>query len=357
MARRKLSIIVPVLNEVENIVPLYERTCAVLVGIEDQYDWEFVFTDNCSSDGTFDVLARLAEGDRRVRVIRFSRNFGFQNSILAGLLQCRGDAAIQLDCDLQDPPEMIVDFLRLWEAGYKVVYGVRRTRVESSVMRGVRRVFYRLIDFLSEDHLPHEAGDFRLIDRTVINLCGQFAGRRPYLRGTIAQLGFRQIGIEYDRAARQHGESKFSISQYLSLAVDGITSHSIVPLRVASVFGLVLFFASAIGCVIYLLKYTLSDTSNWPAGFISLALLMLISLAANAIFLGILGEYVARIFVHVKPRPTVIIEKSLNDPIPSGTPIVAGYQDTAFVGESDPQPNDAQSKARIRRTVVRTNKI
>lgn len=338
---RKLSIIVPVFNEAENIRPFYERTRAVLSGLEDQYDWEFVFTDNCSADGTIDVLTQLAEADRRVRAIRFSRNFGFQNSILAGLLQCRGDAAIQLDCDLQDPPEMILDFVRLWEAGYKVVYGVRRTRVESSVLHNARRLFYRLIDALSDDHLPHDAGDFRLIDRTVIDLCGQFAGRQPYLRGTIAQLGFRQIGVEYDRAARQRGESKFSIGQYLSLAMDGVTSHSIVPLRIASIFGFLLFFVSAVGCAIYLLKYMLSDTSKWPAGFISLALLMLLSLAANSIFLGILGEYVARIFVHVKPRPTVIVERSLNDSILSGTPIVAGVQKPAGSVVPDSQKENA----------------
>jgi glycosyltransferase involved in cell wall biosynthesis len=332
MARRKLSILVPVLNEAENIHPFYERTCAVLAGLEDRYDWEFVFTDNCSADETFNVLTRMADRDPRVRVFRFSRNFGFQNSILTGLLQCQGDAAIQLDCDLQDPPEMIVDFVRLWEAGYKVVYGVRRARAESALLRGARRLFYRLIDVLSEDHLPRDAGDFRLIDRVVIDLCGQFAGRQPYIRGTIAQLGFRQIGIVYDRAAREHGESKFSIGQYFSLAIDGITSHSILPLRVASLFGLVLFLISIAGGLFYLLHYFLSDTSEWPRGFISLALLMLISLAANAIFLGILGEYVARIFVHVKPRPTAIIEMSLNDRIPPGTPVVAGSSGPVLVG-------------------------
>jgi len=324
MAKRKLSIIVPVLNEGDNVAPLYERTRAVLAGLEACYDWEFVFTDNCSSDGTFDALTRLAERDQRVRAIRFSRNFGFQNSVLAGLLLCRGDAAIQIDCDLQDPPELIVDFVRLWEAGYKVVYGIRRTRPESTILHAARRLFYRLINFLSEDELPRDAGDFRLIDRTVIDLCGQFAGRQPYLRGTIAQLGFRQIGVEYDRVAREHGASKFSLAQYASFAIDGITSHSIVPLRLASVFGFVLFFISLIGSLIYLLKYIFSDTSKWPAGFISLALLMLLSLAANSIFLGILGEYVARIFVHVKPRPTAIVEMALNDAASSGAPIIAG---------------------------------
>lgn len=343
MARQKLSIIVPVLNEANNVIPLYERTKAVLMTLEKQYDWEFVFTDNCSTDATFDVLTKLAKTDPKVRVLRFSRNFGFQNSILAGLARCTGDAAIQLDCDLQDPPEMIVDFVRLWENGYKVVYGVRRTRVEPALLHGARRLFYYLIDFLSEHHLPRDAGDFRLIDRTVIDLCVQFAGRQPYLRGTIAQLGFRQIGVEYDRTSRERGDSKFSLRQYVSLAVDGITSHSIVPLRMATIFGGALFLLCIVGGIVYLARYFFTDTSNWPRGFISLALLMLISLAANAIFLGILGEYVARIFVHVRPQPTVIVDQSLNDPTPSGTPIVAGSQGPGLIKPSDRQHNDAST--------------
>lgn len=324
--RRKISVVIPVLDEAENIEPAYGRTRSVLATIEDRYDWEIVFTDNCSSDGTFQRLTSLAERDPRVRVFRFSRNFGFQNSVLAGFLQSQGDAAIQLDCDLQDPPEMIVDFLRLWEGGYKVVYGIRRRRMESPLLNGMRRAFYRLIDYLSEDRLPHDAGDFRLIDRTIIDLLGQFAGRQPYLRGTIAQLGFRQIGIEYDRAARERGETKFSLGRYLLLAIDGITSHSMVPLRAASAFGLIAFAMSMIASVVYLLIYFFTDRSRWPTGFISLALLMFISLGLNSIFLGILGEYVARIFVHVKPRPIAIIETALNDPTPSGAVVSAGVR-------------------------------
>jgi glycosyltransferase involved in cell wall biosynthesis len=189
--RKLLSICVPVFNEQDNIVPLYERVCSVMGEIADRYDFELVFTDNHSIDRTFEELAALARKDPRVRVIRFSRNFGFQKSILTNYLNARGDAAIQIDCDLQDPPEMILEFIRLWEQGYKVVYGVRRKRPgDSKVLQQSRKMFYRLIDMLSEEHLPHDAGDFRLIDRVILDYLGTIQDQQPYIRGIIATLGY-----------------------------------------------------------------------------------------------------------------------------------------------------------------------
>ncbi len=219
--KKLISICVPVYNEQDNLEPLFQRLYAVF-DKEPDYSFELLFTDNHSEDKTFERLTEMAQKDKRIRVLRFSRNFGFQPSIMTNFLNARGDAAIQLDCDLQDPPEMIHDFLRQWEQGYKVVYGVRKTRPEAWWLYTMRRLYYRLIDFISEVHLPYDAGDFRLIDRSIIELLRQNSDRRPYLRGLIASMGFKQIGIPYDREARFAGRSKFNLLRLFSLAFDGI---------------------------------------------------------------------------------------------------------------------------------------
>jgi polyisoprenyl-phosphate glycosyltransferase len=303
-----ISIIVPVYNEEDNVGPLYEAVNRVLGEIADRYRWEFVFTDNCSSDGTFERLECLAARDFRVRIYRFTRNFGFQRSILTGYRLARGEAAIQIDCDLQDPPELILDFVRFWEAGYKVVYGVRRSRPEPLVLRGIRRIFYRLIARLSSDHLPVDAGDFRLVDRCVLGLLHLYRDENPYLRGYIASLGYRQIGVAYDRVKRERGESSFGLGSLAKLAIDGIVSHSVLPLRLASFVGVALSVLATLAIVIYFGLWLAHDKS-WPAGFATLAFLVLFSLAVNAIFLGIIGEYLARIYSQVKPQPLTVVER------------------------------------------------
>ncbi len=213
-----ISIVLPAYNEELNIRPLFERLRPILAQLSDRFRFEFVVTDNHSTDRTFAVLQEVAAGDPRVRVFRFSRNFGFQRSILTGYMQCRGDAAIQLDVDLQDPPELIPVFLDKWQAGADVVYGIRIKRSEGRVITFARSLFYRLIDLLSEDKLPVDAGDFRLISRRVIDIVCAYRDANPYLRGTIATLGFEQVGVSYARSARKFGESKFPFSKLLSRA-------------------------------------------------------------------------------------------------------------------------------------------
>jgi len=306
--RPLISICVPVYNEEENIFPLYERLAAMFDTMTDRYDFELLFTDNHSEDNTFAKVAELSMKDRRVRVIRFSRNFGFQRSILANYIHARGNAAIQIDCDLQDPPELIPDFLRKWQEGYQVVYGVRRIRDRESLMvSGTRRLFYRLINSLSQDSLPLDAGDFRLIDRRIIEQLRHVSDQQPYLRGLIAAMGFRQIGIPYDRNARERGVSKFNLWQLLGLAADGILNHSIAPLRLATGIGFLMCAAAAVG-VIYFVINKLFLHGSWPPGIASISVLVLFSIGLNALLLGILGEYIGRIFKNVKEGPLVIIE-------------------------------------------------
>lgn len=311
-ARRLVTICVPVFNEAENVGPLHARLAPVLEKLGDRYEFELLFTDNHSDDETFERLAALALRDRRVRVIRFSRNFGFQRSVLANYAAARGEAAIQIDCDLQDPPELIADFLARWEEGYQVVYGIRKSRPrEAWLLRTGRRLFYRLIDRLSEDSLPHDAGDFRLVDRRVLDELRQVRDQQPYVRGLIAAMGFRQIGIPYDRAPRERGRSKFTLWQLVGLAFDGIVHHSTVPLRIATLVGLAMFALALLGILYYLGAWLLAGGS-WPQGWATLAILVLFSIGLNALLLGILGAYIGRIFKNVKALPLVIVESVID---------------------------------------------
>ena len=315
MSERKplISICIPVFNEEENIGPLYEALVPITEEVRDQYDFELLFTDNHSSDRSFEILAGLARRDRRLRAIRFSRNFGFQRSIYTAYSKARGDAVVQIDCDLQDPPSLILDFLQKWQAGYHVVYGVRTIRQEGWWMNATRKVFYRLIDLLSEDPLPVDAGDFRLVDRRVLDELLKFEDYQPYLRGSIAALGFEQIGIPYNRAERQHGESKFSFGQLMELALDGILNHSVVPLRIATYLGLLISASTFLGAMVYGIRRVVLG-QNWPAGFATIIIAILGSLSLNALFLGIIGEYLGRIYRQVKRRPLTIVERELNAP-------------------------------------------
>jgi glycosyltransferase involved in cell wall biosynthesis len=310
-----ISIVVPVFNEEPNILPFYARIEPILAALSERFRFEFVFTDNHSTDRTYALLAQLAAKDDRIRVFRFSKNFGFQRSILTGYTRCRGDAAIQLDVDLQDPPELIEAFLDRWQAGADVVYGVRTQRQEGWAITTARSIFYRLVDKLSEEKLPVDAGDFRLISRRVIDPLCAYRDANPYLRGTIATLGFEQVGIEYARSARQHGESKFPFSKLMSLALDGILNHSTVPLRFATYFGL----AASIVTVLMMISYAfirLILHAEWPAGFTTLAALILLSISINAMLLGIIGEYLGRMYRQVRDSPLSIVEATIDPPTP-----------------------------------------
>lgn len=305
-----ISICIPVYNEEENVARVVPAVDEALKPLAGRYEVEFVFTDNHSSDGTFDLLAELAREDRRVRVIRFSRNFGYQKSVLTGYLNARGACAVQLDADLQDPPALIPDLVREWEKGAKVVYGVRRTRKEGRMMTALRQAFYRIINLLSEHPIPVDSGDFRLIDRCIIEALREAPTSHPYLRGQIAGLGFRQVGIPYRRDERRYGRSKFPLRAMLALAVDGIVSQSIVPLRISTYLGLLM----AVVTVLAIIGYTgarLFFAVDWPPGFTTLTVLLLLSISLNGLFLGIIGEYLARIYHQVSKRHSVIEERRL----------------------------------------------
>jgi dolichol-phosphate mannosyltransferase len=307
-----ISLVVPVFNEEDNVMPFYTDVRRVIDPLADEYEFEFVFTDNRSTDRTPDLLRDLARADPRVRGYRLSRNFGYQRSILTAYLKCRGDAAIQLDCDLQDPTDLIVQFLKHWREGYDVVYGTRVSRFESWRWSLARKVFYRLVDFLSEDPIPNDAGDFRLISRRVIEELRRIDDTRPYLRGTIATLGFNQIGIDYDRGARVRGATKFSLYDNVMLALDGIVNQSVVPLRVATYLGISISFLTVLAIFGYLVAY-FTVGFRAPPGFTTITVLILGSLSINAMLLGILGEYLGRMYLQMKKKSLSIIDRELHN--------------------------------------------
>jgi len=310
-ARPLISIVIPVLNERDNLDDGYARLCSVFETMSAEYRFEIVYTDNHSSDGTFEAVGALAAKDSRIRAFRFSRNFGFQRSILEAYRRSRGDAAIQIDADLQDPPELIPVFLEKWREGHAVVYGIRTKRQEGALINVGRKVFYRLIDILSEDPLPWDAGDFRLIDRKVLDVLCKIEDAQPYLRGTIAAMGFDQIGVPYERDARAHGESKFPLRQMIGLSLDGILNHSVVPLRIATFTGLGISVVTFLGIVAYLVG-RLAFGQQWPAGFATTTALILLAIGLNGLFLGVIGEYLGRIYKQVKRGPNTIIERSID---------------------------------------------
>jgi dolichol-phosphate mannosyltransferase len=300
----------PVYNEEANVDRAYAALNAVFERLP-QYNFEFVFTDNHSEDKTFDRLAELAKKDGRVKVVRFNRNYGFQRSLLSAYRCASGDAAIQIDCDLEDPPDLIPQFVEHWEQGHDVVVGLRRRRQEPALISMGRHVFYAILSRISDDPLTRDAGDFRLVDRSVINQLKLLNDTNPYVRGVISSLAARECGIVYDRGRRVYGRSKFPIRRLVRFALDGIIGHSVVPLRLASYAGLVISVLSFCLSLFYVFG-ALFFGQSWPGGFATLVVVVLFGISLNAIFLGIIGEYLSRIYHQVRYRPLVVVERAIN---------------------------------------------
>ena len=301
----KVSLAIPVYNE-EAVVPeLVRRTTAVLDGVPGG-PHEIVLVDDGSSDRTFELLQQAAEKDARIVVVSLSRNFGHQTALAAALDQVSGDVAVLLDGDLQDPPEAVPTLLDWYQQGYDVVYVQRLNRKESWWLRACYYMFYRLVTALSSVQLPLDAGDFGLMSRRVVEEIRRMPEQHRYLRGLRTWVGFRQIGIPMERSARHAGRTKYSPLKLLKLASDGIFAFSIVPLRAAAVLG-----AGAIGLSFLFALYSLY-AKFWmhsPQGFTALILAMTFLSGVNLFFLGIIGEYVGRVYEETKGRPHYVVLK------------------------------------------------
>jgi glycosyltransferase involved in cell wall biosynthesis len=315
-AKPIVSILVPAFNEEENVERAYTAIVDAFRRLPG-YDYEIIVTDNHSTDRTFQILKNIAVRDPKLKVIRFSRNYGYERSLLVAYQHATGACSIQIDCDLQDPPGHIPQMLDLWRQGNEVVYGVRKSLPDGFFISWLRRVFYASMRFVSEDDLPLNAGEFRLVDARILKELRKVDDTSPYIRGLISSMGFSQVGFEYDRVARVAGKSKFPFKAMLALAVDGVLNHSLLPLRLASTLSLLFGTLTLLLVFVYLVASFILG-QDWPAGFTTTTVLLLTSITLNAMFLGIIGEYVGRIFMQSKHRPIPIIEVTLNGSSPAG---------------------------------------
>ena len=307
--RKLISIVAPVYNE-ETVLPeLYRRVREVME--QQDFDWELVLVDDGSRDASAAVIAELHEQDARVRGVSFSRNFGFQIAATAGLDYALGDAVILTDADLQDPPEVYPAMISQWLDGYEVVYGVRASRQgETWFKLYTAKMFYRLIYRITDINIPLDTGDFRLMDRRVVDAIRHMPERNRFLRGMVPWVGYRQIGVEYDRAARYAGEAKFtSVKKMLPFAVDAITSFSYFPLQLATIFGFAIAGISAIAIVI-VIAIRLFGPAHPLVGQATTLVSVLFLGAIQLISLGIIGEYLGRIYDEVKGRPLYLVQES-----------------------------------------------
>jgi glycosyltransferase involved in cell wall biosynthesis len=313
-AQPLLTILVPVKDEEEGIAPFVSRVSVILNGLNEPEGWEILFVDDGSRDRTLAEVAVQHARDPRVRCISLSRNFGKEAALSAGLDHAAGQAVIPLDVDLQDPPEVIADMVRSWREGFDVVYGVRRNRESDSLPKRLTAdLYYRAHNYLSADKIPEHAGDFRLLDRKVVDVIRMMPERNRFMKGLFAWAGFRQTAVYYDRAEREVGTTKFNYWKLWTLALDGITSGSTLPLRVWSYLG----GTAAMGTLFYaayLVVRTIVRGGDVP-GYPSLMVAILFFGSVQLISLGVLGEYVGRILVETKHRPIYVVRETIGVPI------------------------------------------
>lgn len=299
-----LSVIAPIYNEKESLPEFYRRVSAVLESVDPA--WEMILVDDGSSDGSTNQILELAQRDTRVVPVIFARNFGHQIAVTAGMDYARGEAVVVIDADLQDPPELILDMMTKWREGYEVVYAVRKERAgESWFKLATASLFYRLIYRITDVDIPMDTGDFRLLDRQVIDVMGSMRERHRFLRGMSAWIGFRQVGVPYKRTARFAGETKYPLKKMLRLALNAITGFSYFPLQLATYFGFLSAGMAIIAIpVVAILRMT---GSQFFFGQASTLIAVLFLGGVQLISLGILGEYIGRLYDEAKGRPLYVV--------------------------------------------------
>ena len=310
---KRISIVAPCYNEEHNVRPCYEAVRDVFARELPGYDFELIFADNASRDGTIAELRALAAADPRVKVILNSRNYGPFRSTFNALLHTSGDAVVpMLAVDLQDPPELIPTFVAKWEAGFQVVAGRRQTRREPFLLRTARRVYYRVVTLLADVSIPPDVGEFQLIDRVVMDALRRFDDHYPYIRGMIADCGFDVVTVDYEWRERARGLSKNRLYHLIDQGLNGLISFTNVPLRLATLIGFVTATLSATWAIVQLAINFLEYRTLVEPGIATLIVAVFFFAGVQLMFLGLIGEYVGSIHAQVRRRPLVIERETIN---------------------------------------------
>ncbi len=303
----KLSVVVPMYYEEEVAKECNRR----LNDAVKQYDYEIIYVNDGSRDETLPILKEIAKDNKRVKIISFSRNFGHQAAVTAGVKNAEGDCIVIIDADLQDPPELIGDMVSLWQEGNDVVYAKRKKRKGESFFKLLTaKLFYKLLDGLTETKIPRDTGDFRLIDRKVADAFNRMTEHNRFIRGMVPWLGFKQVPIEYVRDERYAGETKYPLKKMIKFALNGILSFSIKPLQLVTKLGIVTMFFS-LAVIVYVLVSKFTGHALTP-GWASIMIVVTMLSGVQLIALGVVGEYIARIYEETKERPIYIVEEKIN---------------------------------------------
>jgi glycosyltransferase involved in cell wall biosynthesis len=326
--KKCISVVIPCYNEELVLRETHKRLTQTMSRLD--YEYELIFVNDGSKDSTIDILQEIANTDMHVKVLDFSRNFGHQIAVTAGIHHASGDAVVLIDSDLQDPPELIEQFVEKWEEGYDVVYAVRRKREgESKFKLWTAALFYRTMYKMTDIDIPLDTGDFRLMDRKVVDSLNQLPEHHRFIRGLVSWVGFRQIGIPYDRAERFAGESKYPLKKMIKFAIDGITSFSFKPLQMATKLGMYSALVGFIG--ILLILFLRLFTNQTIQGWASIMVVILFMGGVQLLMLGIIGEYLGRIYDEVRGRPLYLLRSKTNfDEAPAATTSTAKHAEQSL---------------------------
>ena len=308
---KKVSVVIPMYYEEEVANECYNKVSSILKKLEN-YDYEIIFVNDGSKDKTLEILEDVAKKDEKTKVISFSRNFGHQAAVTAGLKEVTGDAIVIIDADLQDPPELIPDMLKLWEQGNEVIYGKRKTRKgESHFKLLTAKMFYKTLNALSDVEIPKDTGDFRLVDRKVVDVVNSLPEHNKFLRGLFSWVGFKQIPYEYERQERFAGKTKYPLKKMLKLASDGIISFSNKPIKLVGALGMFSIVISILLLIYAIISY-IFKLNNLSAGWTSIIVAITFFAGVQLLSLWVISEYIGRIYDEAKGRPQYIIDKKIN---------------------------------------------
>ena len=308
---QKVSVVIPMYYEEKVVDECYKRVKEVLDNLKD-YEYEIIFINDGSKDKTLEILEEIAKKDEKVKVISFSRNFGHQASVTAGLKEVTGDVVVIIDADLQDPPELIPEMLKLWKEGNEVVYGKRKARSGESIFKLMTaKMFYKTLNALSDVEIPKDTGDFRLVDRKVVNQMNSLPEHNKFLRGLCSWLGFKQYAFYYERKERFAGETKYPLKKMIKLASDGIISFSSKPIKLVGALGLISILISIILFIYAIIAY-IFKFEGLSAGWTSIIVAVSFFSGVQLLSLWIISEYIGRIYDESKGRPQYVIDKKIN---------------------------------------------